>query len=87
MKKIKKVKGKNVFRQKEYKTILKDLINSYFIDWNLKEENREIELKAVIILQKYAYRLIYRKRFLILKSQVLEVQKAIRGYLTRSNHL
>ena len=67
-------------------SIKKDLIESYFEDLNSKEENREIELKAAIIFQKYARRLICRKRFLILKAEALEVQKAFRGYLARANH-
>ena len=67
-------------------SIKKDLIESYFNDLNSKEENREIELNAAIIFQKYARRLICRKRFLILKAEALEVQKAFRGYLARANH-
>ncbi len=39
------------------------------------------------MIQRYARRLICRKKFLILKAQALEVQKEIRGYLARVNHL
>ena len=63
-----------------------DMIQSYFESLNEKEKFKQIELKAAIVFQKYARRLICRKRFLLLKAQALEVQKALRGYLARANH-
>ena len=63
-----------------------DMIQSYFDSLNEKEKFKYIELKAAIVFQKYARRLICRKRFLLLKTQALEVQKALRGYLARANH-
>ena len=68
------------------KDIKYDMIQSYFDNLNEKEKFKYIELKAAIVFQKYARRLICRKRFLLLKSQALEVQKALRGYLARANH-
>ena len=68
------------------KDIKYDMIQSYFDSLNEKEKFKYIELKAAIVFQKYARRLICRKRFLLLKSQALEVQKALRGYLARANH-
>ena len=68
------------------KDIKYDIIQSYFDSLNEKEKFKYIELKAAIVFQKYARRLICRKRFLLLKSQALEVQKALRGYLARANH-
>ena len=68
------------------KDIKYDMIQSYFDSLNEKEKFKYIELKAAIVFQKYARRLICRKRFLLLKTQALEVQKALRGYLARANH-
>ena len=68
------------------KDIKYDMIQSYFDSLNEKETFKYIELKAAIVFQKYARRLICRKRFLLLKTQALEVQKALRGYLARANH-
>ena len=70
----------------EIEKIRQELIEGYFDDLNKKEANQEIELNAAIVFQKYARRLLCRKRFLILKAQALEVQKALRGYLARANH-
>ena len=70
----------------ELKDIKSNTIQSYFNSLNEKEKYKFIELKAAIVFQKYARRLICRKRFLLLKSQALEVQKALRGYLARANH-
>ena len=71
---------------KHLKDIKYDMIQSYFDSLNEKEKFKYIELKAAIVFQKYARRLICRKRFLLLKTQALEVQKALRGYLARANH-
>ena len=71
---------------KELKDIKSQAIQSYFDSLNEKEKYKNIELNAAIVFQKYARRLICRKRFLLLKSQTLEVQKALRGYLARANH-
>ena len=71
---------------KHLKDIKYDMIQSYFDSLNEKEKFKYIELKAAIVFQKYARRLICRKRFLLLKTQALEVQKALRGYLVRANH-
>ena len=70
----------------EYENLKKDMIQSYFDSLNEKEKFNYIELNAAIVFQKYARRLICRKRFLLLKNQALEVQKALRGYLSRANH-
>ena len=70
----------------ELKDIKSNTIQSYFNSLNEKEKYKYIELNAAIVFQKYARRLICRKRFLLLKSQALEVQKALRGYLARANH-
>ena len=61
----------------EYENLKKDMIQSYFDSLNEKEKFNYIELNAAII---------FRKRFLLLKNQTLEVQKALRGYLSRANH-
>ena len=71
---------------KELKDLKENTIQSYFDSLNEKEKYKYIELNAAIVFQKYARRLICRKRFLLLKSQALEVQKALRGYLARANH-
>ena len=71
---------------KHLKDIKYDMIQSYFDSLNEKEKFKYIELKAAIVFQKYARRLICRKRFLLLKTQALEAQKALRGYLARANH-
>ena len=70
----------------ELKDLKSNTIQSYFNSLNEKEKYKYIELNAAIVFQKYARRLICRKRFLLLKSQALEVQKALRGYLARANH-
>jgi hypothetical protein len=71
---------------KETESLKSAAIQSYFDSLNEKEKYKYIELNAAIVFQKYARRLICRKRFLLLKSQALEVQKALRGYLARANH-
>ena len=71
---------------KELKDLKSQTIQSYFDSLNEKEKYKYIELNAAIVFQKYARRLICRKRFLLLKSQTLEVQKALRGYLARASH-
>lgn len=71
---------------KEIKDIKYDMIQSYFDSLNEKEKYKNVELKAAIVFQKYARRLICRKRFKLLKIQALEVQKAFRGYMARANH-
>ena len=71
---------------KKLQDVKYDMIQSYFESLNEKEKFKYIELKAAIVFQKYARRLICRKRFLLLKAQALEVQKALRGYLARANH-
>ena len=71
---------------KELQDLKSNTIQSYFDSLNEKEKYKNIELNAAIVFQKYARRLICRKRFLLLKSQTLEVQKALRGYLARANH-
>lgn len=74
------------FYATELKRLKEDMIQSYFESLNEKEKLKYIELKASIMVQKWGRRLICRKRFLLLKSQALEVQKALRGYLARANH-
>ena len=71
---------------KEIKDLKRFAIEGYFDSLNDKEKFKYIEENAAIVFQKYARRLICRKRFLLLKSQALEVQKALRGYLARANH-
>ena len=78
--------GNRLAHLREIEKIRQELIEGYFDDLNKKEANQEIELNAAIVFQKYARRLLCRKRFLILKAQALEVQKALRGYLARANH-
>ena len=63
----------------------KNLIENYFNSLNSKEINLKNELKSIIIIQKNIRRLLYRKRFLILKSQTLQVQKSLKGYFSKSN--
>ncbi len=64
----------------------KDLIENFFYSLNLKEINLQKELNAIIKIQKYIRRLLCRKRFLILKSQTLQVQKNLKGYFSKSNN-
>ena len=71
---------------KELNNVRNGLIQGYFDSLNDKEKYKYLELKAIIIFQKYIRRFLCRKRFLLLKSQSLEVQKAFRGYLARDNH-
>ena len=52
------------------------MIQSYFDSLNKKEKFNYIELNEAII---------FRKRFLLLKNKTLEVQTALRGYLSREN--
>ena len=63
----------------------KDLIENFFYSLNLKEINLQKELNAIIKIQKYIRRLLCRKRFLILKSQTLQVQKSLKGYFVVIN--
>ncbi|MCQ2817537.1 MAG: hypothetical protein MJ252_09765 [archaeon] len=63
-----------------------DIINSYYNSLNEKEKNKYIELKSAIVIQKNVRALLCRKRFLLLKKEALEVQKAFRGYLARATH-
>ena len=63
----------------------KNLIENYFNSLNSKEINLKNELKSIIIIQKNIRRLLCRKRFLILKSQTLQVQKSLKGYFSKSN--
>ena len=51
---------------KHLQDIKYDMIQSYFESLNEKEKFKYIELKAAIVFQKYARRLICRKRFLLL---------------------
>ena len=55
----------------ELKDLKSNTIQSYFNSLNEKEKYKYIELNAAIVFQKYARRLICRKRFLLLKSQAL----------------
>lgn len=66
--------------------IKQDMLSSYYTSLNEKEKYKFIELKSAIIIQKNVRTLLCRKRFLLLKREALEVQKAFRGYLARASH-
>ena len=66
------------------KWLKQDMIDSYFKSLNDKEQNKEKELKSAITIQKNVRKLLCRKRFILLKEEALQVQKALRGYIARA---